>query len=132
MRDRAEKRRVLKVSITNAIPVFQTHAGDPILMIQAVNPGNRTVHVAGSGYKIGRKGFALFQPMSDVKFPHALDEGKSCSVWVDSKDVARQLKELGHSGTVRIVGYFQDAVGTQYRSKPLKFAVDEWLAAKAG
>lgn len=101
-------------------------------MIGAANPGERVVHVVGAGFKIARRkqSFALFQPQGDVRFPHALDEGKSCSVWMESKDVATQLRSLGYGGTVRLVGYFQDAVGTQHFSKALKFDIEDWSKAR--
>lgn len=130
--DRRDKRRVIVVKSHIAIPVYQGRgAGDPLFMINAVNPGSRTVHLAGAGFRIGRKkGFALFQPQGDVKFPHALEEGKSCSVWLESRDLAQQLMELGYIGKQTLRGYFQDSVGTQYFSKPVKFNVDEWLATR--
>jgi hypothetical protein len=132
LKDRRERRRVLKVRLWTAIPVSANGAGDPLLMIGAANPGERVVHVVGAGFKVVRpkQSFALFQPQSDVRFPHALEEGKSCSVWLESRNVATQLRGLGYAGTVRLVGYFQDAVGTQHFSKALRFDIEAWSKAR--
>ncbi len=133
LKDRRERRRLLKVRLWTALPVAAAGAGDPQLMIGAANPGERVVHVVGAGFKIGsrKQSFALFQPQSDVRFPYALEEGKSCNVWMASRDIAIQLQELGYGGTVRLVGYFQDAVGTQHFSKALSFDIEEWSKARS-
>ncbi len=70
-----------------------------VIFIEATNPGNRTVP-------------------NDLQVPRELNEGKACQTWLSLPDLIAGLTEEGLSGKVRLVGYFNDAVGTRYRSKP--------------
>jgi len=62
-------------------------------------------------------------------FPHELLPGKSCTVWEELREVAASLSREGFSGEIKVVCMFRDAVGNSYKSKPMSFGVDHWLAA---
>ena len=65
-------------------------------------------------------------PRSNVVFPCELLPGNNCKVWSPLTDLARQLKEEGFSGKVKLVGFCRDAVGTTYKGKRWKLDVDQW------
>jgi len=57
---------------------------------------------------------------TNVTFPHKLDYGESCEVWIDPEVLSRQFKDQGLSGNPEIFGYFKDQLGRIYKSKPFK------------
>jgi hypothetical protein len=62
----------------------------------------------------------------NVILPHELLPGKSCSIWLGAKEVANALRQRNVSGKVKLVGYYKDATGRIYRSRPAVFDTNEW------
>ena len=96
------------------------------LLLKAQNIGYRTVTLNSMGFKIPRfKGdFIILNPRSNVKFPFELKEGKDSIVWSEETYIKEKLREAGLSGDIKLIGLFVDAVGRQYKSKPLRYNTD--------
>jgi len=102
------------------------------ILLTAINTGNKTVTLSGMGLILPRKEknlFAILRPDSLVTFPHDLDSGKNCSVYLDPKNLAEELREEEFSGVIKVKGYFRDGIGNRYKSKTFKFEIDENLKA---
>jgi hypothetical protein len=88
------------------------------------NPGHRSVTIYTPSIVIPSGERMVFPfPQSDVQFPHELHEGKRCTIWVEQEEIARQLRERGLSGKVKLVAECDDAVGNTYKSKPYRIGV---------
>lgn len=127
---RRDKKRRVFVSLSPGVIGFANQPSASVVFIQAANPGDRAVTLQPGTIELP-KGDHIFPPQShsNVTFPFELPEGKSCSCWIETADLARLLAEQGYRGRVKLVGCFRSAVGTEYRSKPIKFRVEEWLKA---
>jgi len=100
---------------------------DALLFLAASNPGHKTVMVNVPGFILpdGRE-MVFPAPDSDVSFPFELSPEHDCRIWIDMKKIARQLHTEGFSGTIKIVGFYRDAVGRKHKSKPYKLNVETW------
>ena len=66
------------------------------------------------------------RPKSKVMcFPHDLLEGKDVIVWIETKELAHDLKQEGFSGTISFKGFYRDAIGKEYKSEAMKFNIEK-------
>lgn len=127
---RRDKKRRVSVSLSLGLIGFAGRESPTVVLIEASNPGDRAVTlqpgmiVLPNGSQVVPK-----HSNSSVPFPHELPEGKSCTCWIETDELARLLHEQGYRGQVKLIGAFRNALGTQYRSKPIKFSVEQWRKA---
>ncbi|MGO9019660.1 MAG: hypothetical protein ACLQVJ_15060 [Syntrophobacteraceae bacterium] len=127
IQNRKEKRRQIRVKLSNGFLTSGPELSPAMLLIEATNPGNRTVILNTVGISLpDKKTLAFPIPHSNVRFPHPLPEGNSCLVWTPLKELAQQLRQEGYSGKVKLVGFYRDQVGTQYSSNAFAFEIDGW------
>lgn len=128
--NRREKQRQLLISFSNGFLTYGVDISPPMLFIEVANPGSRTVTVNIPCIKLpDGKSIVFPNPagMSDVTFPHELKEGKSCRLWIEMKELARELVRLGYSDIVKLEAEVRDSVGQVYRSrKPWLLNLQEW------
>ena len=99
----------------------------PVLFISALNPGQKVVTLSSAGLVLPDKNqLVLPNPYTNVTLPHELLPGKSCHIWIETKEIAKVLKANGFSGKVRLVGFYRDQIDKTYKSKPYRFDVDYW------
>lgn len=65
-------------------------------------------------------------PKSHVTFPFELKAEHACTIWDDVKRLAGQLRTEGFRGTIKLKGFYDDAVGRRHFSKTQKFNLDAW------
>lgn len=125
---RREKRRQLKVEVSNGFLNYGPKLSELMLFITMANPGRRDVTV-NSPYFImpDRRSLALMRPTGTHRFPHVLRDGKSCQIWIPARAIAAELLAAGYVGKVKVRGACRDAVGVQYLSKPFPVNVHELL-----
>jgi hypothetical protein len=102
-------------------------ASDADLLLEAKNAAHRTVVLTMPGLILpdGREMFFLY-PQSHVSFPHEFKPEYACSIWTDMKKLARQLRSEGFSGTIKLIGFYKDAVGRKHKIRPYKLNLDNW------
>ncbi len=123
---RQEKKRKIKVELSYGFSVSPPMVGPKSLFISALNMGKPTVTLTSMGLVLPDKRYLTpLYPKSNVSFPYALLEGKNCSVWIELKELAEQLKQEGYSGKVSLIGFYNDAIGGKYKSKPLEFDIEK-------
>jgi hypothetical protein len=127
---RREKARTIKVSISNGFLTFGPRLSELMILVEAANPGERTVTLHAPTLRLP-DGKQMLLPFgnSSVSFPYDLPEGKSCTAWIEAKEIAADLREHGYSGTVKFRAQFRDAVGNSFISKPWSFDINEWCQA---
>lgn len=127
IQNRKGKQRQIRVKLSNGMLTFGPELSPAMLLIEATNPGNRTVILNTSGIFLPDGKTIVFpNPQSNVHFPHPLPEGNSCLVWTPLKELAQQLRQEGYSGQVKLIGFYRDQIGTQYKSKAFGFDIDGW------
>ena len=127
IQNRKEKQRKISVKLSNGFLTSGPELSPAMLLIEATNPGNRTVILNTIGIFLpDGKTVAFPNPQSNVRFPHPLPEGNSCTVWTPLKELAQQLRQEGYSGKVKLVGFYRDQLGTQYKSNAFAFDMDGW------
>ena len=128
--ERKDKRRHVRVSISNGFLALGPELSPPMLLIEATNPGSRTVVLNTPGISLpDRKQIVFPNPQSDVRFPHALAEGTKCIVWTPIALLARQLWEEGYRGKLKLRAFFRDQIGTRYKSNKMDLDLDEWYSS---
>lgn len=126
-----EHKREIKVKTTYGFIKSPITGVSPLMIMStAMNTGRKTVSITSMGFILPNKDreyLILLKPQSNVIFPYDLAEGKSCQVWDTAKELAEDLKHEGYSGRIDLRGYFKDAIGNEYRSKPMKFSIEKHL-----
>lgn len=124
---RAQKRRIVKVKLSNGMLTLASGLSDLMIFIEASNPGHRAVTINIPGILLPNKQTVVFpEPTGNVSFPHILEEGQSCMIWTDARMLAKELAGHDLTGKVKLRGFCYDAIGTQYLSDKWVFDVDEW------
>ena len=102
--NRRDKKRRIHVKLSNGILTYGPEAGPAVLLIEATNPGNRTVILNGACIILPNKQQVVFpNPESNVEFPHALEEGNSCLVWTEMKGLAKKLRQQQLRGIIMLL-----------------------------
>lgn len=97
------------------------------LFINAGNNSTRNIRLNTVGFLYKGKIFQIPYPLTLQTFPCELKDGDSFSCWITTKNVAEGLRKNNFGGKVKIKGFFSDALGNRYCSKPYKFDSDKWL-----
>lgn len=125
--NRKDKRRQIKVKLSNGLLTSGPELSPAMLLIEASNPGDRSVILNSAGITLPDGKTVVFPiPESNVVFPHTLEEGKSCLVWTPMKEFASTLRNEGYKGTVKIVAFYRDQLGKEHRSNKFGFDIDGW------
>lgn len=128
--DYMKRTRKLKVELAYGVGRYQGgQFGPPIISIIATNIGFREITLNSMGYLLPDNQQILFlEPQSSVKFPCSLSEGKQCVVWQTQRELAKDLKNHGYSGKIKLRGYYKSATGETYKSKSIGFNVEYALS----
>lgn len=90
------------------------------LFITAQNPSNKPVFLNSTGFILPHnKQLIIPYPEADTSFPCEVVSGKNCVIWYDAKELANQLLKEGFNGSVKLIGFFRDQLGKEYRSKSI-------------
>jgi len=122
-----QRRRQLTVTLTKGFRTSAQGLSPPMFIITVANPGNRAVSIDTPYIELpDRATLVWLEPLSDVRFPYELEEGKNCHVWAEIEEVTGELVKKGHSGTVKLTAKVRDRTGKIYSSrKPLTLDLDE-------
>lgn len=121
-------KRTIKVKLSTGFISMGSSLGETRLIIEIINPGNRTVTICSTGLNLpGSKTVPSLGDNTHIKMPHELTEGKNCHFWFGMKNLASGLKDAGLSGKVMVVGYATDGADNTYTSKPYPFDVEQWI-----
>ena len=121
------RRPNVKVEVSMGFLTLGASLSDAMVFIEASNPGQKAIILSSVGFLLPMIG-KLFLPgaRGDVRLPSELSPESGCRVWIEARECTRQLRHMGLSGEVKIIGFYNDQVGRTYQSKPFKFDVDEY------
>lgn len=125
---RREKRRTARAEIKMGFLVMGNVLGRSQIFISVSNPGYQPIVITSACIELP-DGSNIVMPSSQGTqlLPYKLHPSEGATFWADAQNVALSLREKGRSGTLRIRAYFSDAVGNCFRSKRMRFQVDDWL-----
>ncbi len=117
--DKATKQRLIQVRITNGFHTLTGQLSEWMLFVGAVNPGDRTVTLVGCGLELpDGSSIVIYGTQSEKGMPVELQEGKGNTAWVAMSEVESVLRQGGYKGKVKVRGFYRNALGTTYKSKP--------------
>src|SRR5271157_1462356 len=112
-----ESRRTVKVTMSLGIPIYGSQIGEDILLVTALNSGNRAVRLASASIRLpSRRQIILMETAAPL--PHDLPEGDNFKAWIVLKKLRELLREERLTGNVRLVLRPRDYV-TKLVSGPL-------------
>ncbi len=120
-------KRQITLEITSG-PIPGEPLDSPLcILIWIKNPGNRTVTVDQPSLKLpGPYRFEFLKPVSEVEFPHDLEEGKKRWVCPGTiKYLQESCKKSGYKGKIKIRAKVEDGGDGVYFSKNEKFDLDK-------
>ena len=126
---RAEKLRKVRVALSMGFTAHGDRTSPAQLILQAQNVGKRTLTLTAVGLVLPGKVRVWFvhpECWLSGSLPHELQEGKSFVSTRELSELVAELAERGYTGRVRVQGFYTDALGTDYRSKPLTLGVGQW------
>jgi len=128
---RLESSRRIRVEVSQGFPTYGANLGPACIVVTASNIGRIPVTLVHGGLLLpdNRQTFVR-EPIGDVQFPQELESGKSCRMFMESRELAGTITRASFTGKVKIVGFYRDAIGTTYKSKAFEFDVEDWLRHK--
>ena len=121
---RRDKRRTVAVKTFYGKRITGSGPSDDMVFLEASNPGSRPVMLTSAGFSLGKMGQILLPPREGFPtFPHQLNEGASCNLFVELRHIKRDLDRDGHSGKVKLTGFYRDALGKIYTARPTRIDV---------
>lgn len=132
---RKEKKYRVSVTLKHGWPAYTNgKLGPDVLLIEAANPGFRPVTLTSCGILLPNNSSVVFPGELDNgdRLPREMTPGKSCMKWLDTVSVAETLLHNGWRGEIKLIGFYGDALGKKYKSKPLRVDLAMWqrIAAK--
>ena len=129
IKEQKTKTRQLEVKISNGFLKYGQKLSELMMFVEVFNPGNRAVQVNLPKLILPDNRTLVFPNyQGDVQFPHELQEGKSCKIWIAMKAIGLQLHEAGFKENVKLYAGVSDGTGKEYRSKKYwKYDLDQEL-----
>ena len=125
--NRKEKLRQVNIDLSFGIPTPNLALGSRVILMTIANPGSRSITVSSALVWLpNKKQLLLSDQRSNITYPHTLQEGNNCLLWVDPYEIAAICSEEGFTGKVKLLGIVKDALGKTYKSKPFVFNVESW------
>lgn len=118
----------LRVTLTHGYIRPLGGSSAPVLTVDISNIGNRPACIKSCGFILPNKMYLTFTnpyPHAMAELPHDLLEGKNFTFWYPIGLMAETLRKDGFGDTVRLIGFYKDAIGNTYKSKPLSFDIDK-------
>jgi hypothetical protein len=119
--DRKDKTPSLETTTSVGFPVLIGKPATPHVLMTVANAGLLDVHVNAVGLVLpdhGGQRIVFLDLQGSARLPVDLKQGQNAVFWVETKSLAKTLRDGGMAGIVEIETYATDAVGREYRSKP--------------
>lgn len=108
-------KRKVQIKMTDGFLTYEDGISDPMLILQIINPGWKTVTINGPQLRlIDGKNLILSIHKSNVKFPHELGEGKNAIVWIEIKELKESLISIGYYGSIKVRAVVMDQTGKEF------------------
>ncbi|WP_254328651.1 hypothetical protein [Paenibacillus sp. MZ03-122A] len=109
-----------KVSLAFSYGFLDTYNGlsDAAVIVTVSNPGYQHV-VINIPYLIlpDNKTLVFPRPQSNVSYPHILEAGSSCTIWIGLNELKETLFTNGYNGKVQLDAGVDDGSGRKHLTK---------------
>ena len=124
-----DRRTGLAVKITNGFLTGRPgELSDAMLLLEAANTGGRPVVLASNLFRLpDRRQLIGLEQVGDVRLPHELRPGRSCTFWMPIAEAAGSLRRGGYRGKVQLTGEFRDQTGRVFTGGSYELDLDGWL-----
>jgi len=98
-----------------------------MIFLEAANIGTFDITLSSCGLKLPSKNMPSMyftEPGGTQELPCKLDQRKNFCVWMKRSDIINDLKSYNFKDTIKISGFFEDAVGNSYTSKTLNLKLN--------
>jgi len=124
---RRDKKEKLRIKASLGFTVGYGGAGEPLVIIEASNVGERPVTISSFGLLLPNKQVLIYPfARQHVQLPYELRPGKSCSMHIPAKEVAKAVKEQGYSRQVKLKPQYSAQSGAKFTGKYIKFNSAAW------
>ncbi|MGH9515393.1 MAG: hypothetical protein ACRD3P_06910 [Terriglobales bacterium] len=121
---RKQSKRQINVKISYGCLTFGPTLGEDMIMITAANVGHRPITLDSVGLRLPNgRSLINIQQEGSVPLPHPLKEGTSVTHWMPVTGVKESIRRGGTSGKVKLLAFYNDAVGVTHKSKPFSLEV---------
>jgi hypothetical protein len=117
---RKKDRHQIKVKVTFGFLTSGPTLSEQMVFIDASNPGHHPVTVTGVGLRLPDKRSLVLMASSGTELPHHLAEGTVCRHWMSLDGVKISLRETGFSSSVKVKGFYNDALGEDHLSDDIE------------
>lgn len=125
--NRTKDKPKIKAKLTFGFLTSGPQLSSQMLFLEAANIGNRIVTLSSCGLRLpprGKRVMIFVKPGGGEELPCEVAPGKNLTVWVEESEIAQDLKSNGFNNTVKISGFYKDAIGNSYTSKSVKFPIN--------
>lgn len=123
-----ETKHRIKVKMSLGFETFGPDLGPASVLVTALNTGQLAVTLVEAGLRLPNNQHTThFSPSGTAHFPHELKRGQNCFIVVPIREVAVALKRGGFSGTIRVKGFYRDALDKRHTSGRFKVNIEDWL-----
>lgn len=120
------RRPRLKVTICVGEMIEGQGLSERRLMVIAQNKSHEEAKLGMVGILPDKKKTLMMPEVGGKKFPFNLSPWGTYTTWIDPERFAKILIREGFSGELKLIGYYRDGVGNMYKSKSMKFNIDEF------
>ncbi|TVX99072.1 hypothetical protein [Cohnella terricola] len=125
-----QNKRFLSVELTNGFIVYENNSlsDDVYFFITVRNASSKNIVVNSFNLlniRVRGKKYALIPPQSNIVFPHRLQEGDNCQVWISREDFLRTVERDGFTkSSLKIRAQVMDGTGNRYHSNIFKIRMN--------
>lgn len=124
---RKEKKYRVSVTLKHGWPAVNYQMLNiDLLLLEAANPGSQSVTLTSCGILLPDKKTLISRKDNGDSLPCEIAPGKSCTKWMETLDVTETLLRGGWRGEINLVGFYGDALGKKYKSRPLRVDLAMW------
>lgn len=125
--NRKDKIATIRVRLKeNHIIAGELH-GPPFIQLEALNFGLLDITFNHAFITTKNKKSKFYPEHKHIHFPYDLAKGKSLQIVCNPENISIKFHKDGFSSSIKIIGIFTDAIGNEYKSRPIKFDVTKWF-----
>lgn len=122
---RKQNRTDIRVTVKYGFFTSGPTLSDQVLFVEASNPGRRAITLTSVGVVLPTKQQLVITTQGSYPLPHNLTEGTSISHWISLREMSDIMRANRVAGTVKLRGFYNDAVGARHYSERFSFNLDE-------
>ena len=115
----------VKVGVSFGLITQASLMSEAMVIFSVSNIGLRTVRLTSAGILLPDRKQMVFPDQSAKALSASLQQSETTQFWVETKDIAENMKAYGYNGTIQVKIFFTDSHDVKHYKK-WKFNIDEW------